>query len=746
MARQGRAFPGDPGHGCTHGRSLFGLRCHHHFGDPKIVSNNTRKLRLRCIVAATSLALAGSAFAAQVQTAGLEPGKQFDRFVVKFKDDAPEAQNPAALRRSLEAASVGANQLIQANRIQRGDARTPKPLAARHLRRMSLGADVISTTQKLNASEAEQLMRQIAANPNVEFVQVDRLLQHTLTPNDSSYSQQWGYFDADAGIRANQAWDVANGSGIIVAVLDTGHVSHSDLNANVSGGYDFINDATVAGDGNGRDSDPSDPGDYYGGNGSSWHGTHVAGTVAAVTNNAKGVAGTAWGATVMPVRVLGRGGGYTSDIADAIIWASGGSVSGVPTLSASQAADVINMSLGGSGSCDSLTQNAINSAVSRGTTVVVAAGNSNANVANFSPASCNNVVAVASVTSSSSRSSFSNYGSLIDVSAPGSNILSTLNSGSTTPGSESYASYNGTSMASPHVAGAVALAQSRRLALGLSLWTPAQVEANLKSTAYPLSGSCSGGCGAGIIDANALVALAGGSNPPPPPPPPPPTGGTLTKGVAVTGLSASTGESLYYTMSVPAGASNLVFNMSGGTGDADLYVQFGSQPTDSSYVCRPYLNGNNETCTIAAPSAGTYHVRVKAYSSFSGTSLVGDYTTGGGGGQPQTYSNTADYQIRDRATVESPISVSGRSGNAPSNASVAVDIRHTWIGDLKVDLVAPDGSTYNLHNRSGGSSDNIIGTYTVNLSSEALNGTWKLRVNDNARGDTGYINSWSVTF
>ncbi|GAB2671607.1 S8 family peptidase [Arenimonas aestuarii] len=725
-------------------RPFFGLRCHHYFGDPKIVSNYTRKLRLRGIVAATSLALAGSAFAAQVQTAGLEPGKQFDRFVVKFKEDAPEAQNPAALRRSLEAASVGANQLIQASRLQRGDARAPKPLATRHLRRMSLGADVISTSQKLNAADAEALMRQIAANPNVEFVQVDRLLQHTLTPNDSSYSQQWGFFDADAGIRANQAWDVANGSGIIVAVLDTGHVSHSDLNANIQGGYDFINDATVAGDGNGRDSDPSDPGDYYGGNGSSWHGTHVAGTVAAVTNNAKGVAGTAWGAKVMPVRVLGRGGGYTSDIADAITWSSGGNVSGVPTLSAANVADVINMSLGGSGSCDTLTQNAINGAVSRGTTVVVAAGNSNANVANFSPASCNNVVAVASVTSSSARSSFSNYGSLIDVSAPGSGILSTLNSGSTTPGSESYASYNGTSMASPHVAGAVALAQSRRLALGLALWTPAEVESNLKATAYALSGSCSGGCGAGIIDANALVAAAGGGTPPPPPPPPP-TGGSLTKGVAVTGLSATQGNSLYYTLSVPSGASNLTFNLSGGTGDADLYVQFGSQPTDTSYICRPYLNGNNETCTIAAPSAGTYHVRVKAYSSFSGASLVGDYSTGGSS-QPQTYTNTGNYTISDNSTVESPISVSGRSGNAPSNASVAVDIRHSWKGDLRVDLVAPDGSTYNLHNRSGGSANNVIGTYTVNLSSEALNGTWKLRVNDNANGDTGYINSWSVTF
>lgn len=469
----------------------------------------------------------------------------------------------------------------------------------------------------------------------------------------------------------------------------------------------------------------------------------MAGTVAAVTNNAKGVAGTAFNAKVMPVRVLGRGGGYTSDIADGITWASGGTVSGVPTLSAANAADVINMSLGGSGSCDTLTQNAINGAVSRGVTVVVAAGNSNANVANFSPASCNNVVAVASVTSASARSSFSNYGALIDVSAPGSGILSTLNSGTQGPGAESYASYNGTSMAAPHVAGAVALAQSRRLALGLPLWTPAEVEANLKSTAYALSGACSGGCGAGIINAKALVDAAGGSTPPPPPPP---TGGTLTKGVAVTGLAASTGNSLNYTMAVPAGSTNLTFSISGGTGDADLYVQFGSAPTDTSYVCRPYLSGNNETCTIAAPSAGTYHVRVKAYSTFSGVSLVGNYTAGGGGGSPQTYTNGTDVQIRDNTTVESTISVSGRSGNAPSSTPVAVDIRHTYKGDLRVDLVAPDGSIYNLHNRSGGSADNIIGTFNVNLSSEAINGTWRLRVNDNAAGDTGYINSWSITF
>ncbi|GAB2664597.1 S8 family peptidase [Arenimonas aestuarii] len=685
---------------------------------------------------------AGVQPAPRVDLSAIASDTQFDQFIVKYKAGTPEASNPAALKRSLDVAAVGANQLVQASRLQNGNrAGAGKPLAASHVRRMSLGADVVASSQKLSPAEAETLMRQIAANPNVEYVQIDRIMRHTLTPNDTNYSQQWGYTDADAGIRANTAWDVANGSGIIVAVLDTGYVTHSDLAANIVAGYDFISNSTTAGDGNGRDSNPADPGDYYGGDPSSWHGTHVAGTVAAVTNNAKGVAGTAWGAKVMPVRVLGRGGGSTSDIADAIIWASGGSVSGVPTLSAANAADVINMSLGGSGSCDTATQNAINSAVSRGTTVVVAAGNSNANASGFTPASCNNVVNVASVTSASARSSFSNYGTSIDVSAPGSNILSTLNSGTQGPGSENYVSYNGTSMAAPHVAGAVALAQSRRLALGLALWTPSQVEANLKSTAYPLSGACSGGCGAGIIDARALVDLAGGGGTPPPPP----TGGSLTKGVAVTGLSATAGNSLYYTLSVPAGSSNLTFTMSGGTGDADMYVQFGSQPTDTSYVCRPYLSGNNETCTIAAPSAGTYHVRVKAYSSFSGVSLVGNYTAGGGS-SPQTYSNTADYAINDNATVESPISVSGRSGNAPSNASVAVNIVHTYKGDLKVDLVAPDGSTYNLHNRSGGSADNIVGTYTVNLSSEALNGTWKLRVNDNAGGDTGYINSWSVTF
>ena len=136
---------------------------------------------------------------------------------------------------------------------------------------------------------------------------------------------------------------------------------------------------------------------------------------------------------------------------------------------------------------------------------------------------------------------------------------------------------------------------------------------------------------------------------------------------------------------------------------------------------------------------------VKAYTAFSGLSITGSYTTGGGGGSTQTYTNTTDYTIGDNTTVDSPITVSGRSGNAPSTASVSVNIVHTYQGDLKVDLVAPDGSLYNIHNRTGSGTDNIIKTVTLNLSSELLNGTWKLRVNDNGAGDTGYINSWSIT-
>ena len=703
--------------------------------------SKSNKLHQRALAAAVAVALtagfSGSVAAAgRVDTAGLHAADQssFDQFIVQYR----EGTSAAAQQKNLAGASNAAGKAVGLDR----------------LRTLAVGATVVRSNRPLDRVEAERVMRQIAADPNVEYVEVDRIMQPLMTPNDTHYATYlWGMQSGAGGIKADQAWDATNGSGVVVAVIDTGITNHSDLNANVLPGYDFISDSGMARDGKGRDSSPLDQGDWFAAgecgasyaSDSSWHGSHVAGTIAAVTNNNSGVAGVAPSAKILPVRVLGKCGGYTSDIVDGIVWASGGTVSGVPANA--NPAEVINMSLGGGGTCSASYQNAINTAVSRGSTVVVAAGNSNADTAGFVPASCNNVIAVASTTRTGARSSFSNYGSKIDVAAPGSDIASTVNSGATTPTSEGYTLMSGTSMAAPHVAGVVALMQA---AAGGSL-TPAQVESTLKSTLRPFPVSIDRSIGNGIVNAKAAVdAVSNGDNP----------GdgddggnggGTLTKGVPATGLSASTGSDVVYTMVVPSGATNLSFTTSGGTGDADLFVKRGSAPTDSSYDCRPYRSGNAETCSFAAPVAGTYYVRVKAYSSFSGVSLVGNYTAGGGdgggGGGVQTYTNSTDYPIYDTSYSTSWVTVSGRSGYAPATARVDVDIRHTYRGDLKVELIAPDGSAYLIKDVSGSdSADNVIGYATLDLSRELLNGRWTLKVTDNWRGDTGYINSWSIRF
>ncbi len=176
-----------------------------------------------------------------------------------------------------------------------------------------------------------------------------------------------------------------------------------------------------------------------------------------------------------------------------------------------------------------------------------------------------------------------------------------------------------------------------------------------------------------------------------------------------------------------------------------------STDSDGSIVSRSWNFGDGTTSTATSPSktyaaAGTYTVTLTVTDDDGATNTKTSSVTVGGSTGPQTYTNGTDFAIADNSTVESPIAVSGRSGNAPTNASISVNIVHTYRGDLRVDLVAPDGSVYNLHNRTGGSADNLVQTYSRNLSTEALNGTWKLRVNDNANADTGYINSWSVTF
>jgi len=517
-------------------------------------------------------------------------------------------------------------------------AASSRNLGLQHLRRTALGAHVLRLNQRISVDDAQALAQEIQANDfNVEYAEPNRMMHALFTPNDTFYAtQQWDLFEATAGIRMPTAWDTTSGTGVVVAVIDTGYRPHADLAANIVAGYDFVSDASNTHDGDGRDSDPIDPGDYSTGEcdgnsyNSSWHGTHVAGTIAAVTNNGVGIAGIAFGAKVQPVRVLGNCGGTYADIADAIVWASGGTVSGVPANATP--ARVINMSLGGSGACSSTPtlQTAITSAIGRGTVVVVAAGNSTANASGFSPASCTGVIAVAAVDRTGARASYSNFGAVVDLAAPGSGIYSTLNAGTTTPGADSYASYNGTSMATPHVAAVAALMLSVNSAL-----TPADVESRLKSSARAFPATCSQ-CGSGLLDATAAVAAATGAPVPPPPAPPPSTPvaevepnnsrtapQTVTPNPAtVTGTLSSTDTNDYFAVSLAAGKTLTATLTPPSSSDFDLYIY---RTTTGSAVASSLLGtGAVDTATYTNSSASAITVYVRAYR-YSGS---GTYTLG----------------------------------------------------------------------------------------------------------------------
>ncbi|MGN6151554.1 MAG: S8 family peptidase [Lysobacteraceae bacterium] len=427
-------------------------------------SLHTRSLRRLALASATAAALlAAPAFAAG--RVDLDPASRYDPadgFIVGYRSAGFLKADPASRQRALDAASTATF------------GRTAAP-GLRRTRTLSGGGELVTFDRRLGRADAERLMRRLALDPDVAYVEPNLRLHADLTPNDTYFSLQTNFASSGENTYATQAWDTGYlGQGKTIAVIDTGITSHPDLAANVlAGGDDFISNAAIANDGGGRDADPSDPGDWvtagfcYGGSpasNSSWHGTHVAGTAAAVTNNGVGVAGMAFGARILPVRVLGRCGGTLADIADAVTWASGGTVAGVPAVGANRA-NVINLSLGGAGACGATMQSAIDGAVSRGTVVVVAAGNDNADVAGYTPASCNNVIVVATFNHLGSfygqKESFSNYGNGVDLAAPGYSIASTWNAGTTVPGAAAYAYLSGTSMSTPHVAGVIAMMMSR---------------------------------------------------------------------------------------------------------------------------------------------------------------------------------------------------------------------------------------------------------------------------------------------
>lgn len=415
------------------------------------------------------------------------------------------------------------------------------------VRALANGAQVYQLPSSLDLASAEQLARKIAADPNVAYAEPDRIRKRALVPNDPFYANQWQLYDT-YGARLTSAWDVTMGSSaVVVALVDTGYLAHSDLSGRFLPGYDFISDAFIANDGDGRDADARDPGDWVTaadvsarpsvcsssdiGN-SSWHGLMVAGITGATGNNANGVAGMNWGARLLPVRALGKCGGFTSDITEGMRWAAGLAVPGVPANPTP--AQIVNVSLGSTDPCSATEQDAINAIVSAGKVVVTAAGNEQADVSTHSPSNCANVIAVGATTRSGSLASYSNFGTGITVSAPVGEDLSdatysTWNSGTTSPGGEIYGRGVGTSFAAPYVSGVIGL----MLSVSPNL-SPAQIKSIIQSTAQPFpSGStCTTQiCGTGIIDANAAVRTAAASL------------GTGAPGGASSGASGPSGSS-----------------------------------------------------------------------------------------------------------------------------------------------------------------------------------------------------------
>ena len=418
----------------------------------------------------------------------------------------------------LDAASDAAALDAELDRVGRASG-----LRLDRVRQLATGGWLIEARDPVNAGAtatqdgagAAKLMGELARHPAIAAVEPDRLLTQAFTPNDEFYAQQNAYFREYLGTNTSGAWHYSTGIGVNVAVIDSGIAPHGDLAANVLTGYDFISDMDSARDGDGRDADPNDEGDWHAAGEcvgapnvdkhSSWHGTFIAGVIAARTNNGKGIAGMAHDAKIVPVRVLGRCGGSVSDIAEAIVWASGGSVAGVPANA--NPAKVINLGISSPGSCSATLQDAIDAAVDNGAVIVVAAGNAGADVANYTPANCDDVVAVAAMAASGNFPGPSNYGDKIDVVAPA-GLKSTMNSGLTTQTVETYAARSGTSVAAAQVSGLAAMI------LGNGAFTPQQVENLMKyngTSALDCIFDEVASCGWGTIDAlHTLRAIGAG--------------------------------------------------------------------------------------------------------------------------------------------------------------------------------------------------------------------------------------------
>ncbi|MBX9817036.1 MAG: S8 family peptidase, partial [Burkholderiaceae bacterium] len=447
----------------------------------------------------------------------------YQRLIVKFK-------TPTATR----FATDGTRDRIRALNAPGGvQVLGQKAVSLDYLKSVSEQTHVLHIDQALNRTEITALAHQLAQDANVEYAEVDeRVLPH-FAPNDPEYgTSQWAWQSSTTHAGAtntNTAWNKlttggqpVNGSGVVVAVLDSGYVTHADLSANILPGYDFIALDTLpyapfstANDGDGRDADAADPGNWNTDSrnrcrttDSSWHGSRVASVVGAVANNTTGMLGVAYGAKVLPVRVLGVCGGWSSDIAAGVRWAAGLSGTGAPNNP--HPAKVLNLSLGSESTCSSTFQDAINDVRATGSLIVVSTGNEGTTDSITQPANCKGVLAVTAHAHNGGSPSFANVGPGTTISAPGVSILGTSNSGLTgptaSPAGDTYVAGSGTSFSAPMVSGVAALLLQIKPTMGVDELTSRLVDS---ARAFPSGTYCAGktACGAGMLDADAASAL-----------------------------------------------------------------------------------------------------------------------------------------------------------------------------------------------------------------------------------------------
>ncbi|MEV0713427.1 S8 family serine peptidase [Asanoa sp. NPDC050611] len=557
-------------------------------------------------------------------------------------------------------------------------------LAGRH------GGKVVRTYRtalrgfELRATAAQAA--RIAAHPNVAYVEQNHTV-HALGTQTNPPS--WGLDRIDQrNLPLNQSYTYPNTAPNVHAyIVDTGiRTTHQDFGGRATSGFDAV-DGGAADDCNG-------------------HGTHVAGTVG---GNAYGVAK---GVQLVAVRVLNcQGSGTNAQVIGGIDWVTANAIKPA----------VANMSLGGG--ANTAIDNAVNNAINSGVTFAIAAGNGNIlgqrqNACNYSPARVPNAITVGATQNNDAAASFSNFGTCVDILGPGVNITSAWYSSNTATNTIS-----GTSMATPHVAGVAALVLSANPG-----WSNQQVRDYLVNNATPNVVT-----NPGTGTPNRLLFVVNDGTPPANDfaVSVSPASGSVTAGSAAT-ASVSTSTTSGSAQSVSLTASGLP---SGAT---------------ASFSPATVTSGGSSTMTIstsASTPSGTYAVSVNGTGASGTRSATYSLTVTGGTGGGCAGTNGTDVAIPDNNTnIASTIAIAG-CGRAPSSSStVAVNIVHTYRGDLVIDLVAPDGTAFRLKNSSAlDSADNVNATYTVNLSGESANGNWQLRVRDVYSTDTGYINTWSLT-